>query len=247
MASSGSDCPAAALSVPAGPCGIANSARHEQQVSGSARRHGHGPLSSPVPTVPKNALFAGVPGTRSSVPSSAPAISGLVFPVVTAPGQPRSRCSRQDEPEHEVPQLFQGNRAERVPPVPGRPRRRRPPRPRPRHQGQVPGQRGDHVPDPRLRHQRHHHDHPDHEGPGQKPFPPPLHEPGIQRRPPGDPAGGTRPGLRFQPFLQRSQRRVMHRAALRPDLPVPLDLRLRDRDHLAEHHAAARADPVRRR
>ncbi len=36
-----------------------------------------------------------------------------------------------------------------------------------------------------------------------------------------------------------------HRAALRPDLPVPLDLRLRDRDHFAEHHAVARADPVR--
>ena len=37
----------------------------------------------------------------------------------------------------------------------------------------------------------------------------------------------------------------MHRAALRPDLPVPLDLRLRDRDDLAEHHAVMRADPVR--
>ena len=98
MASSSRDCSAAALSVPAGPCGIANSARHEQQVSGSARRHGYGPLSSPVPTVPKNALFAGVSGTRSSVPSSDPAVSGLLFPMVTAPGQPRSRCSRQAEP-----------------------------------------------------------------------------------------------------------------------------------------------------
>ena len=95
MASSRSFCSAAALSVPAGPCGIANSARHEQQVSGSARRHGYGPESSAVPTVPKNALFAGVSGTRSSVPSSDPALSGLPFPIVTAPGQPRSRCPRQ--------------------------------------------------------------------------------------------------------------------------------------------------------
>ena len=144
--------------------------------------------------------------------------------------------------QHEVPQFSQGDRAERVPPVPGRPRRRRPPRPRPRHQGQVPGQRGDHVPDAGFRHERHQDDHPDHERPGQQPFPFPLHEPGAQRRPPRDPAGDAWPGLRFQPFLQRPQRRVMHRAALRPDLPVPLDLRFRDRDHLAEHDRAARAD-----
>ena len=51
-----------------------------------------------MPTVPKNALFAGVSGTRSSVPSSDPALSGLLFPIVTAPGQPRSRCSRQAWP-----------------------------------------------------------------------------------------------------------------------------------------------------
>ncbi len=50
-----------------------------------------------MPTVPKNALFAGVSGTRSSVPSSDPARSGLLFPMVTAPGQPRSWCSRQAE------------------------------------------------------------------------------------------------------------------------------------------------------
>ena len=98
MASSSRACSDSALPVPAGPCGIANSARHEQQVSGSARRHGYGPESSPVPTVPKNALFAGVSGTRSSVPSSAPAFSGLFVPMVTTPGQPRSWCSRQAEP-----------------------------------------------------------------------------------------------------------------------------------------------------
>ena len=51
-----------------------------------------------MPTVPKNALFAGVSGTRSSVPSSDPALSGRLFPMVTAPGHPPSWCSRQAEP-----------------------------------------------------------------------------------------------------------------------------------------------------
>ena len=51
-----------------------------------------------MPTVPKNALFAGVSGTRSSVPSSDPALSGRLLPMVTAPGQPWSRCSRQADP-----------------------------------------------------------------------------------------------------------------------------------------------------
>ena len=65
---------------------------------GSARRHGYGPESSAVPTVPKNALFAGVSGTRSSVPSSDPALSGALFPIVTAPGQPRPWCPRHADP-----------------------------------------------------------------------------------------------------------------------------------------------------
>ncbi len=98
LASSRRDCPAAAFSVPAGPCGIANSDRHAQQVSGSARTCGNGDESSPVPTDPKNALFPGVSGTRSRVPSSEPTFSGLVLPMVTAPGQPAPWCSRQDEP-----------------------------------------------------------------------------------------------------------------------------------------------------
>ena len=51
-----------------------------------------------MPTVPKNALFAGVSGTRISVPSSDPAFSGLFFPMVTAPGQPPPACSRQADP-----------------------------------------------------------------------------------------------------------------------------------------------------
>ena len=100
-------------------------------------------------------------------------------------------------------------------------------------------------PDPRVRHQRHQHDHPDHERPGQQPFPLPLHEPARPAAPSprSRRSRPARPGL--QPFLQRPQRRVMHRAALRPDLPVPPDLRLRDRHHLAEHDRAARADLLR--
>src|SRR5437016_868701 len=121
MASSSRACSDSALSVPAGPCGIANSARHEQQVSGSARRHGYGPLSSPVPTLPKNALFAGVSGTRSSVPSSDPAFSGLVFPMVTAPGQPRPWCSRQAGPSTRSRKSSSGPRPR--PPCRTRPRR----------------------------------------------------------------------------------------------------------------------------
>ena len=86
------------MSVPAGPCGIANRARHEQQVIGSALACGNGDVSSPVPTDPKNARFAGVSGTRISVPSIAPAFSGRVLPMVTAPGQPLPWCFRQAEP-----------------------------------------------------------------------------------------------------------------------------------------------------
>ncbi len=62
----------------------------QQQVTGSALACGNGEVSSPVPIDPKNALFAGVSGTRSSVPSSDPALSGRAFPIVTAPGQPVS-------------------------------------------------------------------------------------------------------------------------------------------------------------
>ena len=181
-----------------GPCGIASSDRHEQQVRGSARRHGHGPESSPVPTVPKNALFAGVSGILSSVPSSDPAFSGLLLPMVTAPGQPRpgapARPSRARGPA--------------VPPGAPRPARSaspRPPAPTPAataattDQRQVPGQRGDHVLDPGTRHERHQHDHPDHERRRQQPLPLALREPAVQPRARRDPADDARPGLRFQP------------------------------------------------
>jgi hypothetical protein len=97
MASSRRACSDSALSVPAGPCGIRNSARHEQQVIGSALVCGNGEVSSPVPTDPKNALFAGVSGTLISVPSSDPARSGRLFPMLTAPGAP-ARLSRGPGP-----------------------------------------------------------------------------------------------------------------------------------------------------
>ena len=95
MAVSSSFCSAAALSVPAGPCGIPSSARVETSFNGSARSCGNGDESSPVPTEPNAARFAGVSGTRISVPSSAPVFSGLIRPMMTA-RQSRSSCSAQE-------------------------------------------------------------------------------------------------------------------------------------------------------
>ena len=54
----------------------------------------------------------------------------------------------------------------------------------------------------------------------------------VQGRALRDAVDHSRPGLRVQPVLQRAERRVVIRAALRPDLPVPRHDRLRDRDHL---------------
>jgi hypothetical protein len=48
-----------------------------------------------VPTEPNAARFAGVSGTRISVPSSDPVVSGLSLPVMTA-RQSRSWCSCQE-------------------------------------------------------------------------------------------------------------------------------------------------------
>ena len=147
-----------------------------------------------MPTEPNAARFAGVSGTRISVPSSDPAFSGLARPMMTA-RQSRSSCSGPGRAQHDVLQFLQRLRAERVPPVPARPLRRRHPGPRPRHQGQVPGQRDDHLPDVRVRHQGHQHDDADHERPGQQPFPLPLHELLPQHRPLRDPVDHARPGL----------------------------------------------------
>ena len=118
----------------------------------SARSCGNGDESSPVPTEPNAARFAGVSGTRISVPSSDPAFSGLVR-------------ADDDRPPVPVLMLRPTTRAARCPAVPpaapGRARsasprsarcRRRHPGPRPRHQRQVPGQRDHRVPDARVRH-----------------------------------------------------------------------------------------------
>ena len=48
-----------------------------------------------MPTEPNTARFAGVSGTRISVPSSDPALSGLFLPMMTA-RQSRSSCSAQE-------------------------------------------------------------------------------------------------------------------------------------------------------
>ena len=78
--------------MPAGPCGIPSSPRVEASVIGSPLSCGNGDESSPVPTEPYMARFAGVSGTRISVPSTAPAFSGLFLPMMTA-RQSRSWCS----------------------------------------------------------------------------------------------------------------------------------------------------------
>ena len=94
-------------------------------------------------------------------------------------------------------------------------------RPRPRHQRQVPGQRDHRLLDVRIQHQRHQHDHADHECPGQQPFPFALHEPPAQHRPLRDLLDHARPGPLLQPVLQRPQPRVASRAALRLNPAVP--------------------------
>ena len=64
----------------------------EASVIGSPLSCGNGDESSPVPTEPYMARFAGVSGTRISVPSIAPVFSGLFPPMMTA-RQSRSSCS----------------------------------------------------------------------------------------------------------------------------------------------------------
>ncbi len=81
--------------MPAGPCGIPSSARVETSFKGSALTCGNGAESSPVPTEPNVARFAGVSGTRISVPSMDPAFSGRSRPMFTA-RQSRSWCSAHD-------------------------------------------------------------------------------------------------------------------------------------------------------
>ena len=72
IASSRSFCSPAALPFPppAGPCVMPSSARVETSFRVSALTWGNGDESSPVPMDPNAARFAGVSGTRISVPSS---------------------------------------------------------------------------------------------------------------------------------------------------------------------------------
>ena len=246
MASSSRACSAAALSVPAGPCGIASRARHgaagqrqRPHAAGTGtsrhrcRRSRRRPRSRACPA----------PGSASrpaTPPSAAWSSRWSPRPRPPGPGAPArpSRARRPAAPPG-APGRARSASPRRPAPTPAATAAPTAPAPGPRPARSITSRI------PRLRHQRHQHDHPDHERPGQQPLPLALHEPGVQRRPPGDPADHARPGLGVQPLLQRPQRRVMHRAALRPDLPVPLDLRLRDRDHLAEHDRVTRADLLR--
>ena len=149
--------------------------------------------------------------------------------------------------QHRVLQFLQRGRAQRPAPVQAGPLRRRMPQPRPRHQGQVPGQRDDHVGQLRFRHQGLQHDRPDHERRGQQPVVCPLDVSLVQDRALRDAVDHPRPGVRVQPVLRRAQRRVMNRAAVRPDLPLPRHHRRRDRHDLQEHHDVARPDLLRAR
>ena len=244
MAVSRSFCSAAALSVPAGPCGIPSSARVDASVSGSALSCGNGDESSPVPTEPNAARFAGVSGTRISVPSSDPAFSGLFLPMMTA-RQSRSSCSRHDARSTMSRSSSSGSG--------------------PSAFRQSPSARAD-----AGTHGRAHGTSA--RSPASAVTASRMPAPGIsvistitrimnalassRSRSPFTNSGRSTarsaipsitPGPAFvlQPFLQRPQRRVMHRAALRLHPPVPPDLRRRDRHHLAEHHRVAGADLLR--
>ena len=208
MASSSRACSDSCLVRAAGPCGIDDSARHEQQVSGQRPQARVRAESSPVPTVPKNALFAACPAPGPASRPADPAFSGFFFPVVTAPGQPRQQCSRPGPIPAPGPAALPEGTGRACSPVPaarpdaGRHGRATAPAPGPR-------QSGDHVPGRASSISVISTYHPDHETPWPVSlFPFPFHEPGAQRRPPRDRADGTRPGL----VLQRPQRRVTHRA-----------------------------------
>jgi hypothetical protein len=96
IAASRSVCSPAALPLPPadGPCVIPSSARVETSFMGRARTCGNGEDPSPVPALPNAALFAGVSGTRISVPSSEHTRSRPAL----ASRQSRSPCSRREAP-----------------------------------------------------------------------------------------------------------------------------------------------------
>ena len=237
MAVSSSFCSAAALSVPAGPCGIPSSARVETSFSGSALSCGNGDESSPVPTEPYAARFAGVSGTRISVPSSAPVFSGLSLPMMTA-RQSRSSCSGHDARSTMACSSSSGSG--------------------PSAFRQSPSARSDAG--------AHGRDHgTSARSPASAITASLMPAPGTSvistmarimnalassrsRSPFTNSSRSTArsaipsitpgPACLLQPFLQRPERRVTHGAALRLHPPVPPDLRRRDRHDLAEHHRA---------
>ena len=244
MASSRSSCSAAALSAPAGPCGIASRDRQAQQVSGSARTCGNGDESSAVPTDPNALRFAGVSGTRSSVPSSDPAFRGRDLPMA-APGPPRPWCSRQAEPSTASRSSSRG---------PGPRALRQSPRARADagRQGRAHGTRArspaSAVTTSRMRasgisviRTRTRIMNALASSRSRSPFT----NRGSSGARPATPSITPGPALAIQPLLQRPERRVMHGAALRPHPPVPLHLRRSDRDDLAEHDQVTAADPLR--
>jgi hypothetical protein len=63
-------CSASALSPPDGPVTTASMPRVEASVTGRSRNCGNGLESSPVPTEPNSARFAGVSGIRVTDPST---------------------------------------------------------------------------------------------------------------------------------------------------------------------------------
>ena len=79
------------------------------------------------------------PGTRTSVPSSDPVLSGRAPRLITTTRQSRSSCSRPRRPAARRPAvLLPAAPARRVPPVPAPPRRSPHPGPCPRHLARPP-------------------------------------------------------------------------------------------------------------
>jgi hypothetical protein len=240
----GSTCPEAVLSVPAGPRGIASSDLVRQLFSGKSRTHGQAAESSAVPADPDAARLSGVSGTRSSDPSPECTASGRAVPIVrdwpsrpacspaaaasTVPcssssgaGPSALRQSRQARSGAGCHRLDQGSRA------------RSPASARITPDSCASGikvhstiTRIMNAADSSRRYR-------------------PLTYLLSRDRALRDAVDHSRPGLRVQPVLHRAERRVVIRAAPRPDLPAPGHHRLRDRYHLQEHRAAARADLLR--
>ena len=145
-----------------------------------------------------------------------------------------------------VPQLLQRLRADRLPPGGGDRRVRQPIRALPRHQGQVPEQRGHHLGVVRVRrHQRHQQGEPDRQRAGHRPPRRALDLP-LQDHRGGDLVDDARRARQLiQPFLGHPQAGVISRVPGRLHPPVAADHRARDRHRLAERHQVPGGDPAR--